>query len=147
VEKSAHDARARRLAFEWNGMVLHELFFEGLRGPGHRLNDSGVFAEAVDESFGGFEQWRKDVTEMAALRGIGWVAAVRDRQTNRLFNVWLDEHHLGMPAGVDTLLVVDLWEHAYLLDYPPAKKAAYVDAILSNVDWSVVEGRCTVTSE
>jgi Fe-Mn family superoxide dismutase len=94
---------------------LHELFFEELRGTGHRPDDSGVFAEALDQSFGGFDAWRKDVLQMAALRGIGWVVAARDRQTNRVFNVWVDEHHFGIPA------------------------------ILANVDWSVVEGRC-VTS-
>jgi len=144
ADHSGFDVRARRMAFEWNGMVLHESFFEELRGPGYRLDDSGVFAEGLDESFGGFDRWRKDILEMAALRGVGWVATVRDRQTNRLLNVWVDEHQLGMPAGVDTVLVVDLWEHAYLMDFAPAKKSSYVETILANIDWSVIEARCVV---
>jgi Fe-Mn family superoxide dismutase len=124
-------------------MVLHELFFEALRGPDRRLNETGVLAEGFDESFGGFNAWRQDVNAMASLRGIGWVATVRDRQTNRLLNLWIDEHHFGMPAGVQPLLVIDLWEHAWLLDYLPAHRATYVETILRNIDWSVVEARCT----
>ncbi len=142
-DKAAYDARARRLAFEWNGMVLHELFFDSLQGPDRKLNDTGVFAEGLDESFGGFEAWRQDVIEMAALRGIGWVATVRDRDTNQLLNVWVDEHHLGMPAGVQPLLVIDLWEHAWLLDYLPTQRSTYVETVLRNIDWSLVEARCT----
>lgn len=142
-----HDARARRLAFEFNGMVLHELFFEALRGPERPYDKSGVFAEAADESFGGFDRWRQDFLRMAALRGVGWVLAMRDRQTNRLFNVWIDEHHLGIPTGTDPVFVVDLWEHAYLLDYAPAKRGDYAQAMFANTDWSVVEARCTVTQD
>jgi Fe-Mn family superoxide dismutase len=133
--------RVRRLGFEWNGMVLHELFFEALRGPGRRIDGKGVFAEALDESFGGFEAWKNDLTALAAARGIGWVAAVRDPATNCLFNAWIDEHHLGMPAGVQTLLVIDLWEHAWILDYPPAERGRYVETVLRNVDWSIVDAR------
>lgn len=140
-----HDARARRLAFEFNGMVLHEVFFEALRGPERTYDKTGVFAEAVDESFGGFDKWRKDFLQMAAVRGVGWVLAMRDRQTNRLFNAWIDEHHLGVPTGTEPVLALDLWEHAYLLDYTPAKRGDYAQTMLDNVDWSVVESRCTVT--
>jgi Fe-Mn family superoxide dismutase len=143
--KSAEYERVRRMAFEWNGVVLHELFFEALRGPGSEPDGKGVFAEALDENFGGFEPWQRDLAAMASLRGIGWVAAVRDPATNRLFNVWIDEHHLKMPAGVQTLVVVDLWEHAWILDYKPSERDAYFDVIMKNIDWSVVEGRCRAT--
>jgi Fe-Mn family superoxide dismutase len=146
-DKALYDARARRLAFEWNGMMLHELFFEALRGPGGTLNETGVLAEALDESFGGFEAWRRDVSEMAALRGIGWVATVRDPLTNRLCNVWIDEHDRGVPAATQAVLVIDLWEHAYLLDYQPAQRGAYVETVLKNVDWSVIEARCKVSDQ
>lgn len=136
------DARARRMGFEWNGMVLHELFFETLRGPGREPDPRGVFAEALDEHFGGFDGWRRDVTALAGLRGIGWVAAVRDPANGSLFNVWFDEHQLGTPAGVQFLFVLDLWEHAWLLDYKPAERDAYVDAVLRNTDWPAVDARC-----
>jgi Fe-Mn family superoxide dismutase len=139
-----HDVVARRLAFEWNGMILHEVFFESLRGTGHRLDDSGVFAEALDQSYGGFDAWRTNVTEMAALRGIGWVITAREPQRNRIFNTWVNEHHLGVPAGVQIVFALDLWEHAYLLDYLPEQRRNYVGKILENTDWTVVERRCTV---
>jgi Fe-Mn family superoxide dismutase len=147
ADKATGDARARRLAFEWNGMVLHERFFEALRGPDGAPDKNGVLAEAFDESFGGFDAWRKDLLQMAELRGIGWVAAVRDRETNRLFNTWIDAHHLGMPAGVETIFVLDLWEHAYLIDFEPSRREDYVETVLRNVDWSVVEARCKVPAE
>jgi Fe-Mn family superoxide dismutase len=145
--KATYDARARSLAFEWNGMVLHEIFFDALRGPGRTLDEEGVFAEALDESFGGFDAWKKDLAAMAAVRGVGWVATVRDPETSSTFNVWLDEHQLGTPAGVQTLFVLDLWEHAWLLDYAPARKPEYVQTILANVDWSVIESRCPPAAE
>lgn len=144
ADEAAYDVRARRLGFEWNGMVLHEIFFETLRGPGSKIDEKGVFAEALDQSFGGFEPWKRDLIEMASLRGIGWVATVRDRTANRLMNVWIDEHHFGMPAGVRPILLIDLWEHAYLLDYVPSQRGAYVETVLNNIDWAVVESRCTV---
>lgn len=139
------DQRARRMGFEWNGMVLHELFFEALRGPGSQIDERGVFAEALDESFGGFDAWRRDLAELAGLRGIGWVATVRDPATSRLFNVWIEEHHLGTPAGVQSVLLVDLWEHAWVLDFQPAQRSAYFDTILKNIDWAIVDERCRVS--
>ncbi len=147
ADKAAADARTRRLPFEWNGMILHELFFESLRGPGSSPDEKGVFAEALDECFGGFSAWRDDMVRLAARRGVGWVLTVREAQTNRVFNVWVDEHHLGMPAGVQTLFALDLWEHAYLLDYGAGEKDVYVEVILNNTDWSLIEKRCLPAAE
>jgi Fe-Mn family superoxide dismutase len=75
------------------------------------------------------------------------VATVRDAETNRIFNTWIDLHHLAVPAAAQVIFVVDLWEHAYLLDFAPSDRGKYVECILSNTDWSVVDKRCTVTRQ
>jgi Fe-Mn family superoxide dismutase len=135
-------ARVRHFAFEYNGVVLHELFFEQLAGVGSAPLASGsVVTEAADISFGGVEAWQRDVKLLAETRGVGWVMCVRDPMKNRIFNTWVDLHHLAMPAGCQILFVLDLWEHAYLLDFAPKQRADYVDTIWKQVDWSVVDRR------
>ena len=103
-----------RLAFEFNGMVLHELFFESLGGPGSKMSASSVLAEAMDVTYGGAKAWRERFLAIAKTRGIGWVMSARDRASNRLLTFWIDEHHLGLPANLQPVVLLDLWEHAYL---------------------------------
>jgi Fe-Mn family superoxide dismutase len=135
-------SRVRRFAYEYNGVVLHELFFEQLSGPGApQLSPGGVVTEAADISFGGTEEWRRDVYAMAETRGVGWVICVRDPVKNRIFNTWVDVHHLAVPAGSQLLFVLDFWEHAYLLDFAPKERAKYLDTLWKQVDWGVVERR------
>ena len=135
-------ARVRHFAFEYNGVVLHELFFEQLAGANaSRLASGSVVAEAADISFGGVEAWQRDIKLLAETRGVGWLMCVRDPMKNRIFNTWVDLHHLAMPAGCQILFVLDLWEHAYMLDFAPKQRGDYVDTIVKQVDWNVVERR------
>jgi hypothetical protein len=93
----------RQFAFEYNGVVLHELFFEALQGPGApTLAADGVVAEAADISFGGVDKWQRDVAKRAGTRGVGLVLCVRDPQANRIFDVWVDQHQLGLGAVRDS---------------------------------------------
>jgi Fe-Mn family superoxide dismutase len=136
--------RVRQFAFEYNGVVLHELFFEALAGPGAAALDAGgVVAEAADISFGGVKNWKRDVAELAGTRGIGWVLCVREPQKNQIFNVWVDQHQLGLPARCQILLALDFWEHAYLLDFAPKARDEYFELLWRQLDWSVVERRAT----
>jgi Fe-Mn family superoxide dismutase len=136
--------RVRQFAFEYNGVVLHELFFETLAGPGApSLDAGGVVAEAADISFGGVENWKRDVAELAGTRGVGWVLCVREPQKNQIFNVWVDQHQLGLPARCEILLALDFWEHAYLLDFAPKARNEYFEMLWRQIDWSVVERRAT----
>jgi Fe-Mn family superoxide dismutase len=136
------DGYARRFAFEYNGVVLHELFFESLAGQRRPLSEDGAFAQALGADFGDFEGWKKSVGTLAKTRGVGWVLTVRNRSSQRLHNCWIDLHQLSVPANSDVLFTLDLWEHAFMLDFTPAQRADYTKTILDNIDWSVIEARC-----
>ena len=131
-----------RLAFEFNGMKLHELFFETLGGPGSAMSTSGVLAEAMDISYGGAKGWRERFLAVSRTRGIGWVISARETATNRLLTFWIDEHHFGLPANLKPIILLDLWEHAYLKDFGVKRREEYVDVVLHNLDWSVIDKRC-----
>ena len=136
------EAAVRRFPFEYNGMVLHELFFEQLSGSnGRPPHEQGPLGQAVGHAFGGFDGWRKDFEKLAATRGVGWVMTVRERTGGTLYNTWIDEHQWGTTAGTDVIFLLDVWEHAYLLDFSPKQRSDYLQAVFDNVDWSVVETR------
>ena len=132
---------ARRFAFEHNGVVLHESFFESLSGEAKPLAESGALAGELKRSFGGIADWRADVRELATVRGIGWIALVHSPATGRLHNIWIDEHQLSVPALADVLALIDLWEHAWLLDYAPKDRGRFVSDVIEQFNWAVIESR------
>ncbi len=130
----------RRLGFEYNGMRLHEYYFDNMTNnagaaPPAALND------AIAASFGDFETWKKDFTATGAMRGVGWAIAYQDPWTGRISNHWVTLHEDGNIAGFNPILVMDAWEHAFLLDYKPAERPKYIESFFLNIDWSVVESR------
>ena len=129
----------RRLGWEFNGMRLHELYFENLGGNG-QVNKEGRLARKKIEVFGSIEAWEKDFRGVATMRGIGWAILYQDNATGRLFNFWINEHDCGHPAGCNPLLILDVFEHAFMLDYQ-LKRPDYIQAFFANVDWPVVEAR------
>jgi superoxide dismutase, Fe-Mn family len=131
----------RRYGFEWNGMRLHEIYFSSLGGDG---NMSGPLADALAAQYGSIEAWKNEISAMALMRGIGWVLLVHDRTANVLRNIWVSDHELGHLAGADVLFALDVWEHAYLLDYLPSERKNYVEVYLNNVQWGNVEKRFIV---
>jgi superoxide dismutase, Fe-Mn family len=138
----ALDGFNRRYAFEFNGVMLHELFFEQLVGKHRQPRSDGDFGEALQENYGDFNGWRASVEALAKTRGVGWVLTLRERGQEHLRNCWVDLHHLHMPANCDVVFALDLWEHAYMIDFTPAQRADYVKIIFDNVDWAVVDQRC-----
>ena len=136
-----NDGYNRRFAFEFNGVKLHELFFEQLAGKRQAVQADGELGKAVKQGFTDFNGWRSRIEGLAATRGVGWVMTLRERGTSRLHNFWCDLHHLHMPADSQIVFVLDVWEHAFLIDFTPAQKAEYVKTVLDNVDWAVVEKR------
>jgi Fe-Mn family superoxide dismutase len=129
----------RRLGWEFNGMRLHEFYFENLGGKG--LPDkNGKLGKKLAEQFGSYEQWEKDFKAVGKMRGIGWVALYQDLIGGRLINFWINEHDVSHPAGCTPLLIMDVFEHAFMLDYG-LKRADYIEAFFKNIDWSIVEGR------
>ena len=135
-------APASQLAHEYNGMVLHELFFEELTGAlGAVPPREGALRIAATRCFGSLEAWQSDLKQLVETRGVGWAACMRERSGNRIFNCWIGAHEVGVPAATDPLLVIDFWEHAWLPDYGPGQRAEYFQTVLAQIDWAVVERR------
>lgn len=130
----------RRLGFEFDGMRMHEYYFEQFEGGKAEISDSAL-AKAAAEKYGSVESLSAHVKEVAGTRGIGWVVVYADPRANTLHTAFVNDHELGQLSGLPIVLALDLWEHAYMVDYVPADKKSYVDAFLANVNWSVIEKR------
>ena len=129
----------RRFSWEFNGMRLHEYYFENLGGKAP-LNRDGKLAKQMQADFGGYETWEKDFKATGAMRGIGWVVLYEDTLQERLFNVWINEHDVSHPAGCNPVLIMDVFEHAFMIDYG-LKRADYIEAFFKNLNWTAVESR------
>jgi Fe-Mn family superoxide dismutase len=127
----------RHVGFEYGGMVLHEYYFGNLASKG-RGAPTKELKEALQQSFGSFDAWRTDFTAAGSLRGVGWAILYQDPVTEQLSNHWIELHQQGVPSGFKPVLVMDVWEHAFLLDYKPADKAKYIEAFFTNVNWDTV---------
>lgn len=120
-------------------MRLHELYFGNLGGKAG-IDPAGKLAGKLVAEFGSLEAWEKDFRATGAMRGIGWVVLYLDPESGRLFNSWINEHDAAHPAGGTPLLVMDVFEHAYMTDYG-IKKADYIEAFFKNIDGKAVEAR------
>jgi superoxide dismutase, Fe-Mn family len=130
----------RRWGWEFNGMRLHELYFENLANGGSKIPADSKLSQKIVEKFGSLEDWEKNFRATGALRGIGWVILYYDKRGEELFNVWINEHDVGHFAGAVPLLVMDVFEHAFFVDYGK-DRASYIDAFMKNVNWEEVEKR------
>ena len=130
----------RRLGWEFNGMRLHEYYFENMVKGGTAFNNNSPLAKKINQEFGSYQMWEKDFKSMGAMRGIGWVILYYDQIAGRLFNVWINEHDVGHLSGTTPLLAMDVFEHAYMLDYG-LKRADYIEAFFKVIDWGVVVKR------
>jgi Fe-Mn family superoxide dismutase len=129
----------RRLGWEFNGMRLHELYFDNLGGKSP-LDKNSKLAKKLIEGFGSIENWEKEFRATATMRGIGWTILYQDNTNGNIINFWINEHDTAHPAGCTPLLVLDVFEHAYIRDYG-LKRADYIEAFFKNINWSVVESR------
>jgi Fe-Mn family superoxide dismutase len=141
-EMPAYSELSRRLGFEHNGMLLHEYYFANLkRGGDGEPPGRSPFRDAAARSFGRFETWKADFVGIGKMRGVGWAICYKDPEGGQLSNHWITLHETGHPSGFTPVLVMDVWEHAFLLDYKPADRPKYIDAFFANVDWEVVAER------
>jgi Fe-Mn family superoxide dismutase len=145
-ELPAYSELKRRLGFEYNGMVLHEYYFENLKsgGSGDPVA-TGLFRKATEDNFGSFETWKIDFTGVGKMRGVGWAMCYLNPNNGLITNHWITLHEIGNVAGFVPILVMDAWEHAFILDYKPSERSAYIEAFFSNVDWKVVEERMALS--
>ena len=130
----------RRFGWEFNGMRLHELYFGNMANGGAALDDSSMLAQKLTAQFGSVAGWEKDFKASGTLRGIGWTILYHDPAGDKLFNTWVTEHDMGHLAGCTPLLVLDVFEHAYISDYG-LKRADYIEAFMKAVDWKTVGDR------
>ncbi|HVG33521.1 MAG TPA: superoxide dismutase [Pyrinomonadaceae bacterium] len=141
-EMPAYSELTRRLGFEYNGMVLHEYYFENMKKEG--TGDPGqttTFFKAAEQSFGSYDIWKADFVGVGKMRGVGWAICYQNPANGRLSNHWITLHETGNVSGFAPVLVMDVWEHAFILDYKPADRPKYIEAFFSNIDWDAVEGR------
>jgi Fe-Mn family superoxide dismutase len=142
-EMPAYSELTRRLGFEYNGMVLHEYYFDNMKSYGGTGDPAppSAFRQAAESSFGSYEIWKADFVGIGKMRGVGWAICCENPANGRLSNHWISLHEMGNVAGFVPVLVMDVWEHAFLLDYKPAERSKYIDAFFSNIDWQAVEKR------
>lgn len=129
----------RRLGWEFNGMRLHEFYFDNL-GGNTPFDAGGLLGKKLAGDFGSLEAFEKDFKATGAMRGIGWTVLYQDAVNRRLINFWINEHDVAHPAGCHPILIMDVFEHAFMLDYG-LKRADYIEAFFKNIDWRVAEGR------
>lgn len=142
-ELPAYSELTRRLGFEYNGMVLHEYYFDNLKSGGGSGDPqrSSEFVKATESAFGTYEIWKADFVGIGKMRGVGWAICYQNPANGRLSNHWITLHETGNVAGFTPILVMDVWEHAFLLDYKPAERPKYIEAFFSNINWETVNAR------
>src|SRR5438128_7222924 len=141
-EMPAYSELTRRLGFEYNGMVLHELYFQNLtKARTTKSGSNSAFRQAAEASFGSYDIWKADFMGIGKMRGVGWAMCYQDPTNRRLSNHWITLHEVGNVTGFVPILVMDVWEHAFLLDYKPSERAQYIQAFFANIDWDAIDRR------
>jgi len=142
-EMPAYSEFTRRLGFEYNGMVLHEYYFDNLQSGGGTGDPAKTsqFIKAAEATFGSYDIWKADFVGIGKMRGVGWAICYQNPANGRISNHWITLHETGNVAGFNPILVMDVWEHAFLLDYKPAERPKYIEAFFSNINWNAVEDR------
>ena len=141
-EMPAYSELTRRLGFEYNGMVLHEYYFGNMKRQGavDPAKDS-TFRKLAEESFGSYDIWKADFVGVGKMRGVGWAVCNQNPANGALSNHWITLHETGNVSGFVPVLVMDVWEHAFIRDYAPADRPKYIEAFFSNIDWAACEQR------
>ncbi len=118
-----------RFPFEFDGMRNHEIYFGHFEGGATPLATESPLAQFNWEKF----------KAMALTRGVGWAIVYYDHISQEFLSAWVDEHHQGQLTGLSPILVLDMWEHAYFVDYTPAEKKNYIEAFFKNLNWQTCE--------
>lgn len=129
----------RLLGWEFNGMLLHEYYFENLGGR-RSLDSEDPLLRKMTQDFGSYDAWKTDFIATGLIRGIGWVVAYIEPKTGRLINEWINEHDLGHLSGATPLLVMDVFEHAYITQFG-LERNKYIEVFFNNINWEVVSKR------
>jgi len=136
----AYAELVRRLGFEYNGMRLHEYYFDNMTKSPVEIGTGDLY-DALGEAYDGFDVWKNDFCAVGAMRGVGWAIAYQDQTNGQITNHWISEHENGNLAGFNPIVVMDVWEHAFIKDYKPADRGKYIEAFFANIDWKASEAR------
>ena len=121
-------------------MRNHEYYFKQFEGGPKDLPD-GPLKDKINSEWGSFNDWSESFKTLAMTRGVGWAMLYYDRKKDCLVQAWVDEQHLGQLADLNIILALDMWEHSYMLDYPPSQKKSYLEAFFKNLNWETVAER------
>ena len=128
-----------KLGFEFDGMRNHEYYFASLENGSTPLTISGHLYKEIEATWGSFDKWLEKFKTLATTRGVGWAMLYYDPLTKQLLNAWVDEHHIGQLNGCQTIIALDMWEHAFVADYQPSGKKNYIEDFFANLNWEVTE--------
>lgn len=129
----------RRFSFEFNGMRNHEYYFSSLEGGANPLPENSELKKKIESQAPSFDLWLSGFKNLAMTRGVGWAMLYYDQKTDQLVHAWVDEQHLGQLNGCQVILALDMWEHAYIYDYPTSEKKKYIEAFFANLNWNIIE--------
>ena len=132
---------SRRLPFEYNGVRLHELYFEQWENGAQPLAADSTLAAALATQFGSVEAWEARFKAVGTMRGVGWAVLYWDKTVEEFRHTWVDQHHQGLLAELPIILILDIWEHAYLAQFGTGGRATYIEAWFKNLNWEVAEKR------
>lgn len=131
----------RRHSFEFDGMKLHELYFSQFEGTSTPLNANSALAQAITKHWGSTDAAMQRIQQTGMMRGPGWSMLYYNPETQAFHMGFVGEQHQGHFATLPIIVALDVWEHAYILDYGAAGKAKYIDAFFKNLNWSAIEQR------
>lgn len=131
----------RRLSFEFDGMRMHEYYFEQFEDSAEIPDEKSPLRDGVEEKYGSWDGFIAHLKEVAGTRGIGWVVVYYDPHARVMHTAWVGDHELGQFSSLPIILAIDMWEHAFMVDYVPAEKKTYVEAVLENINWDIPEKR------
>lgn len=129
----------KNLSFNIGGHMLHSLFWPNLTSKSTK--PSNTLAKAINANFGSLERFKKEFSQAAnSVEGSGWAALTTDKQTKKLVIAQIEKHNVNLYPNFEILLVLDVWEHAYYLDYKNAR-TKFVEAFWNIVNWNEVNKR------
>jgi superoxide dismutase, Fe-Mn family len=135
----------RRFGWEFSGMKLHELYFGNLNKESAPMTSGAELETKIIEQYASVDGFMAEWRKMGLTRGIGWVTLAYDKQVGRLFTSWIGEHDMGTLVGSEILLIMDVWEHAFITDYG-IKRPGYIESFIAAIDWKTVENRLAQAS-
>lgn len=148
-EKNTHAVHEliRRRSFEFGGMRLHEIYFAQLEGGSTPLAADSPLAKMIEREYRSVEQFQKVIGHIGAMRGPGWVNIYYEPEAKTLLSGFSGEQHQGHFVTLPIIFALDVWEHAFILDYGALGKGKYIDAFFKNLNWSVIEKRFDAVSK